>query len=65
MERSAIKVLAKRGKSQRQIAQDLGHSRVTVRRVLAEPVDKQPVRRRRASKVDAYQTQITAWVKRA
>jgi len=63
MERSAIKVLAKRGKSQRQIAQDLGHSRVTVRRVLAEPVDKQPVRRRRASKVDAYQTQITAWVK--
>lgn len=63
MERSAIQVLAKRGKSHRQIAQALGHSRVTIRRALAEPVDKQPVRRRRASKVDAYQTQIKDWVK--
>lgn len=62
-ERSAIKVLAKRGKSQRQIAQDLGHSRVPSRRVLAEPVDKQPARRWRASKVDPYRAQIEQWVK--
>ena len=45
MERSAIKVLAKRGRSQRQIAKELGHSRVTIRRVLREPVDQQPAKR--------------------
>jgi hypothetical protein len=34
MERSAIQVMAKRGKSQRQIAQELGRSRTTIARVL-------------------------------
>ncbi len=63
MERSAIKVLAKRGKSQRQIAEELGHSRVTIRRVLQEPVDHRPARRQRSSKVDPYRAQIEQWVK--
>ena len=63
MERSAIKVLAKRGKSQRQIAEEFGHSRVTIRRVLQEPVDHRPARRQRPSKVDPYRAQIEQWVK--
>jgi transposase len=63
MERSAIKVLAKRGLSQRQIATQLGHSRVTIARALREPVDKPPAKRRRASIVDPYRLQIEQWVK--
>lgn len=62
MERSAIHVLAKRGKSQRAIAQELGVSRVTVARVLAEPVDRQPAKRSRSSTVDAYRPQIEQWL---
>ncbi len=63
MERSAIKVLAKRGLSQRRIAQEVGHSPTTIARVLKEPVDKPPVTRRRASQVDPYQPQIEQWLK--
>ena len=63
MERSAIQVLAKRGLSQRQIAQQLGHSRVTIARALKEPVDKRPTPRRRASIVDPYRPQIEEWLK--
>ena len=63
MERSAIHVLAKRGKSQRQIAKELGHSRVTVARALREPVDKPPARRARASQADPYRPQIEQWVR--
>jgi transposase len=63
MERSAIKVLARRGLSQRRIAQQLGHSRVTVARALKEPVDKRPAKRRRASIVDPYRPQIEQWLK--
>ncbi len=63
MERSTIQVLAKRGKSQRQIAKELGHSRATVARALQEPVDTTPARRHRASKVDPYRPQIEHWLK--
>jgi transposase len=47
MERSAIHLLHKRGKSQRQIARELDYSRVTVARVLTEPPGRQPPPHRR------------------
>jgi transposase len=62
MERSAIQVMAKRGKSQRQIAQELGRSRTTVARVLREPVEQPPPKRRRRSKVESYRPQIERWI---
>jgi len=62
MERSAIQLLAKRGKSQRQIARELGYSRTTVARVLAEPVSNEPARRIRSSIVDPYRSQIEQWL---
>ena len=62
MERSAIHLLAKRGKSQRQIAEELGRNRRTVARVLREPVDRLPAKRYRRSKVDPYRAQIAAWL---
>ena len=42
MERSTIHVMAKRGKSIRQIAGELGRSPTTIARVLHEPADKPP-----------------------
>ncbi len=63
LERSTIHVLAKRGKSQRQIARELGLSRTTVARALQEPVDKQPAKRHRPSAVDPYGDQIRQWLK--
>ncbi len=62
MERSTIQVLAKRGKSQRQIAKELGRSRTTVARALQEPVDRRPARHQRASQVDPYRPQIEHWL---
>ncbi len=62
MERSAIQLLAKRGKSQRQIAAELGRNRRTVARALREPVDRAPTKRYRRSKVDPYRAQIVAWL---
>jgi transposase len=62
MERSAIHVLAKRGRSQRAIARDVGVSRETVARVLQEPVEREPARRYRGSSVDAYRSQIEQWL---
>ena len=41
MERSTIHLLHKRGKSQREIASELGRSRSAVARALSEPVDRQ------------------------
>jgi len=60
MERSAMHLLAKRGKSQRQIAEELGRNRRTIARVLREPVDRAPAKRYRRSKVDPYRAQIVA-----
>ena len=62
MERSAIHLLHKRGKSQREIARELGYSRVTVARVLTEPVERPPSRRKRRSITDPYHEQIRAWL---
>ncbi len=62
MERSTIQLLAKRGKSQRQIAEELGRSRTTVQRVLREPVTQAPARRQRASQVDPFRAQIEQWL---
>src|SRR5688500_13686713 len=63
MERSTIHLLHKRGKSQREIARELGRSRATVARALAEPVDQPPPRRRRAKLTDPYRERIAGWVK--
>ena len=62
MERSTIHLLHKRGKSQREIARELGRSRATVARALAEPVDRPPPRRRRAKLTDPYRERIAGWV---
>src|SRR6266542_7140871 len=63
MERSTIHLLHKRGKSQREIATELGRSRSAVARALREPVDRQPSARRRKSSVDAFREQIAEWLK--
>lgn len=62
MERGTMHLLAKRGKSIRQIAAELGRSPTTVARVLHEPVEQQPARRQRGSQVDPYRVQIEAWI---
>jgi len=63
MERSVVHVLARRGKSQRQIAHELGHSRTTIARALREPVDRPPANRHRPSQVDPYRSQIAQWLR--
>jgi transposase len=62
LERSTIHLLAKRGKSKRQIARELGLSRITVGRALQEPVDKKSAPRQRRSVVDPYAEQIRQWL---
>lgn len=62
MERSAVHLLAKRGKSQRAIARELGLNRETVARVLREPVDKRPASRHRSSAADVFEPQIRQWL---
>src|ERR1700681_3793698 len=64
MERSTIHLLHKRGKSQREIASELGRSRSAVARALSEPVDRQPSARRRKSSGDGFGAQVAEWVKR-
>ncbi len=62
MERSAIHLMAKRGRSIRQIAEELGHSPTTISRVLQEPMDRPPKRRQRRSQIDPYREQIERWL---
>jgi transposase len=62
MERSTIHLLAKRGKSIRQIATELGRSPTTIARILHEPVDRAPAARRRRSLADPYRPQIEHWI---
>jgi transposase len=63
MERSTIHLLAKRGRSQRQIAEELGRNRRTVARVLQEPVEQAPAKRHRGSIADPYRPQIEQWIR--
>lgn len=63
MERSTIQLLAKRGKSQRAIARELGYSRTTVARALDAPVDRQPAPRRHPSHTDPFHSRIRDWLK--
>jgi transposase len=63
MERSTIHLLAKRGKSQRQIAEELGRNRRTIARVLQEPVEQAPAKRHRGSIADPYRPQIEQWIR--
>jgi len=62
MERSTMQWMAKRGKSIRQIAQEVGRNRRTVARVLREPVERRAAPRPRSSKVDPYRPQIAGWL---
>ncbi len=62
MERSAIHLMAKRGKSVRQIAVAVGHSPTTIARVLREPLDRPPTKRQRRSVVDPYRARIEGWI---
>jgi transposase len=63
MERSAIHLLCKRGKSLRAIAAELGHSTTTIARALSEPVDQPSSRRPRVSLVDPWRSQIAEWLR--
>lgn len=62
LERSTIHLLAKRGKSIRQIAAELGRSPTTIARVLHEPVDQRSAPRRRRSQGDPYRDQILSGI---
>jgi hypothetical protein len=62
MKRSAIHLLHKREKTQRQIARELRYGRETLARALREPVDRRPGRRIRRSVVVPYREQIEQWV---
>jgi transposase len=62
MERSTIQLLAKRGKSQREIAKELGRSRTTIQRALQEPTTQAPARRQRTSQADPFRAQIEEWL---
>jgi transposase len=63
MERSAVRLLRKRGKSLRAIAAELGHSKTTIARALSEPVDQPTPRRQRVSRVDPWRSQISEWLR--
>ncbi len=62
MERSAIKLLKKRGNTDGEIARALGGDRKTVRRALVEPADKKQQRPKRGSLVDPYEDKILQWM---
>jgi transposase len=62
MDRSAIHLLRKRGKSLRAIAAELGHSKTTIARALSEPVDQSAPHRQRVSRVDPWRAQIAEWL---
>jgi transposase len=63
MERSAIKVLKRRGLTDVAIAEALGCHRTTVAAAVAGPLEGSP-QRDRSSATDAYRAQIEAWLQR-
>ena len=62
MDRSAIHLLHKRGRSLHAIAAELGYSKTTIACVLSEPVDQRPAHRARVSVVDPWRRQIAEWL---
>ena len=62
MDRSAVKALRKRGRSYRQIANELGCDKKTVMRILQAPVEQRYKRVGSGSQVDAYRQQILDWL---
>lgn len=62
MERSAIKLLKKRGNTHSEIARAMGRDRKTVRRALVESAEKEQQRPKRGSLVDPYQDKILQWM---
>jgi len=62
MERSAIKLLKKRGNTDTEIARVLGRDRKTVKKALIEPADKELKRSKRGSVVDPYEDKILQWI---
>lgn len=62
MERSTVHLMAKRGKSVRQIATVLGRSPTTIAEVLKEPVDREAAPRHRRSGLDPWKSRIEGWL---
>ena len=62
LDRSGVKTLRKREKTQTEIAEQLGMNRKTVSRILKEPVDKQYERKESGSQVDRFKPQILEWL---
>lgn len=62
MDRATIYYLKQKGWSNVQIAEFTGHHRDTIAKVLKEPVDQRPKKRERASALDVFQAQISAWL---
>jgi transposase len=62
VERSAIKLLKKRGNTDTEIARALGRDRKTVKQALLEPADKELKRPKRGSVIDPYEDKILEWI---
>ena len=62
MERSAIKLLKKKGNTDTEIARVLGRDRKTVRKALQEPADKELLQPKHGSLVDPYEDKIFQWM---
>ena len=62
MERSAIKLLKKKGNTDTEIARVLGRDRKTVRKALQEPAEKELLQPKRGSLVDPYEDKIFQWM---
>lgn len=62
MDRSTIYLLHLKGWTNTEIADFLGHHRDTITRVLREPIDHQPAKRKRTSTVAVFDAQIRAWL---
>jgi transposase len=62
VERSAVKLLKRRGNTDAEIARALGRDRKTIVRALEEPADKEQKRPKRSSLVDPYKDKIFQWI---
>jgi transposase len=62
MERATIYYLKQKGWSNVQIAEFTGHHCDMIAKVLKEPVKQRPKKRERASAIDVFHAQISAWL---